>query len=157
MRWCCTICLEKFEGHLFDFKEPQAQAFYAFCKNIFSEKSEIEPHDSLVNYPYITFISSPVAKMLLQTTDTLAFVKATYHVNSFAKCLITHSHYSFYHLTDVWGVGGNGGGATRKKDAKPVTAVQDCGSRRHFQPCLCQPRWAKTRLFPHPDQVFFCA
>lgn len=60
---------------------------------MFSEKSEIEPDDSVVNYPYVTFISSPVARikcwqlMFPQTTDTLAFVKAMYHVNSLQNVL----------------------------------------------------------------------
>ena len=120
---------------------------------MFWEKSEIEPDDSLVNYPYITFISSPVARikcwqlMFLQTTDTLAFVKATYHVNSFSKCLITHSHYMIMTLMLYREVEATGVELHVKEDAKPLTAVQDCRSRDISCHVCVNPRRANTRLF----------
>lgn len=72
----------------------------------------------------------------------------------FTKCLITHSHYMIMTWLSYGEVEAMGEELHAKKNAKPLTTVQDCRSRDISCHVCVNPRRANTRSFPHPNQVF---
>ena len=64
-----------------------------------------------------------------QTADTFTFICVIgCHADNSRPRVISHSDYMLHDLTFISGGGGDGGGVTGEKSAKPVTTVQDCVS-----------------------------